>query len=141
MTPRSTVRDIPATDRYFSVDLGEPLGDFDFRFPSYGKAARMVGLLQALEAGDGLGRLVGLLDVAGYAIGSCWFNRGYDLEAGGAPTDLEGEAWRVYGDAVIDELQDQGLKLPGVMQLVNALISELGDRMSETAEAQEEAGN
>jgi hypothetical protein len=141
MTPRSTIRDIPQSDRYFSVDLGADLGDFEFRFPSYGKAARMVGLLQGLQEGDGLDRLVGVLDVAGYAIGACWFNRGFDLAAGDAPIAINGNGWREYGDAVIDELQEHGVKLPGVMLLVNTLINELGSRMSESAEAEEQAGN
>lgn len=141
MTPRSTVRTIPDSDRYFAVDLGEPLGDFEFRFPSYAQAARMVGLLQALQEGDGIARLVELLDVAGYAIGSCWYNRGYDLTAGAAPIVLEGQAWREYGDSVIDELQEHGVKLSGVMTLVNRLIGELGSRMAESTEAAEQSGN
>ena len=139
MTPRQTRRDIPDNDRYFAVDLGEP-GAFDFRFPSYGKAARMVGLLQALEQGDGLDRLVSVLDVAGYAIGSCWYHQDFDLDSGPPPT-AEGDGWKAYGDSVIDELQEQGVNLSGIMTLVNTLIGELGGRMSESTEAQDAAGN
>tara|TARA_R110000751_G_scaffold14734_3_gene47638 strand:- start:520 stop:945 length:426 start_codon:yes stop_codon:yes gene_type:complete len=141
MTPLSAVREIPRSDRYFEIDLGDDLGAFDFRFPSYGVAARLVGLLQGLEQGDGLDKLVGLLDVAGYCVGACWFNRGYALDAGPAPAIAEGDAWRGYGDGVVDELQEYGVKLPGIMALVNGLIEELAARLGETGEVETIAKN
>jgi len=141
VTPRQTARAIPSTDRYFAVELPEPLGAFHFRFPSYGKAARMVGLLQELQEGEGVDRLVSVLDVAGYAVGACWWHESMDLEAGPAPATGGGEDWRVYGDTVIDELQEHGVNLPGIMELINTLIGELGARMVEANEATVEAGN
>jgi hypothetical protein len=134
VNPRTKVRDIPDTDRYFHVETsGSNLGTVHLRFPSYGMATRLVGLLQGLEQGDGLDKLSGLLDVAGYAIGACWWHRVFDLAAGPAPRDLSGDGWQVYGDTVIDELQESGARLPDIMSLVNRLISELGERMSEAA--------
>lgn len=141
MTPLDTVREIPRTDRYFEIDLGDVLGAFHFRFPSYGRAARMVELLQDISEGDGLDKLVGLLDVAGYCVGVCWYNRGFALDAGAPPVVDEGGAWRVYGDAVVDELQEHGVRLPGVMALVNGLIGELGLRLGEVSEVEALAGN
>ena len=139
MTPRPSVREVPNSDRYWSVcPSGE---DFHFRFPSYGRAAKMVGLLQDLQVGDGLEKLIQLLDVAGYCIGSCWFHRAYDLEAGKPPRSLEGDAWREYGDEVIDELQEHGVKLAGIMALTNSLMEQLAARMSEVEAAKETAGN
>ena len=139
MRARTEARAIPTSPRYFSADLGAQLGTWHFRFPSYGKATKLVGLLQGFREGDGLERLVELLDVAGYAIGQCWYHRAYDLEAGLAPS-ADGD-WRAYGDQVVDELQEHGLGLRDLMTLVNEIIEELAARMSEMAEAQEQAPN
>lgn len=140
MKPRADLRVVPETSRYFAVDLGPDLGLYHFRFPSYGKAARMLGLLQGFEKGDGLDKLVELLDVAGYAIGTCWNHRAYDLSAG-TPPGVEGDGWRTYGDTVVDELQEHGLALPDLMKLVNGIIGEMGAKMAEVAEAEVEAPN
>lgn len=140
MKARTQPRVIPNTSRYFGVILGQDLGDFHFRFPSFGRAAKLVGLLQSFSKGDGLDRLVELLDVAGYAVAVCWFHPTLDLEAG-APPSTDGEDWRDYGDAVIDELQEAGLTLPDLMKLVEALISALAERMGGMEEAQADAKN
>jgi len=140
MKPRTDLRVVPETSRYFAVDLGDQFGKFHFRFPSYGRAAKLVGLLQDFKSGDGLDKLVDLLDVAGYAIGQCWHNRGYDLDAG-TPPGTEGDGWRTYGDKVVDELQEHGLGLKDLMKVVNGIITELAGRMSEVAEAEAEAPN
>lgn len=140
MITRTQLRVVPETDRYFTVDIPDQ-GPFHFRFPSYGKAATLVGLLQGLEQGDGLEKLVGLLDVAGYTIGVCWFNKAFDLDAGKPPRSSDGDAWAAYGDAVVDDLQEEGLTLPAVMLMVNTIITQLAENLSEVSEAQEAAGN
>ncbi len=139
MIPRPEVREIPDSDRYFSVELGDD--DYHFRFPSYGMAARLITPLTAFEDGDGMERLVELLDLVGYTAGLCWWHRAYDLEAGPAPRSLEGEEWRLYGDAVVDELQEHGLKLPDILAMLNVILRELTERLGEADEAKVEAGN
>lgn len=139
MKARTQPRVIPSTSRYFAVDLGEK-GTYHFRFPSFGRAAKLVGLLQSFSKGDGLERLVQLLDVAGYAISTCWFHPTLDLEVG-LPPSTDGDEWRDYGDSVISELQEAELGLSDLMKLVEALISALAERMSGMDEAQVEAKN
>jgi len=143
MTPRETALAVPPdSDRYWAVEIAG--ADFHFRFPSYGKALALIDLLKPLQAEKteedaGLARLGQLLDVAGYAIGLCWWNRGYVLEAGKAPRlNPSSEAWRDYGDAVIDEMQEHGLKLSELMAIVNSVIEQLGKRLGEAGEAAEE---
>jgi len=141
MQPLDETRPIPQGERFFSVDLGEKLGVFHLRFPSYGKAARLLKLLVGFNKGDGMDRLASMLDVAGYAIGVCWWHRAYSLDAGTPPGNRSDEdTWRKYGDDVIDELQDHGLTLVHVMQMLNAVTSTFQERMTESGEAEEVAG-
>lgn len=140
MTPRAEARVVPDSDRYWCVEVDGD--DYHFRFPTYGKAAGLVELLSELKEGDGLDKLVTLVDVAGYAMGVCWFNRGYDLEAGRPPRlDVQANNWRDYGDSVIDELQERGIKLAGIMKLTNSLIEQLGERLGEVDEADTEGND
>lgn len=149
MQPRNEALQIPeGNGRFFVIRLDEPHGAFHFRFPSFNRAARLLDLLRPLaDRGDGAERsvrdLAELFDAAGYAIGLCWSHRGLELEAGTVPRlrDTSSDAWRDYGEAVIDELQDHGLTFPEILRLVTEMISELGDRVSEFAEADELAGN
>ena len=145
MTPRDTPRPAPDTPRHFAVELPEPHGLYHFRFPSYGKALRLLGLLQQLRnvsEGNTTEGLADLLDAAGYAIGVCWWNRAYDLEAGSPPGRRDtGDAWRDYGDAVVDELQERGITFQHLMVIVPELIAQLSARMTDIQEAQVEAGN
>lgn len=141
MKKRDKLRVIPSSARYYVVDLGE-LGEFDLRFPSFGKAARLLEKLSALDmkkGAKGISQLVDVLDVTGCAIGMWWANKGHDLESGRCP-DLSGDEWRDYGDAVVDELQEHGLGLGHVMALFNAIVEDAGRRMSEV-ESGESEGN
>ena len=137
MTPRDEALSVPDSDRYLCVDIDG--ASWHFRFPSYGKAARMMGLLQGMDEGEGVAKLAHFMDAAGYVIGACWYSRGYALDAGVAPP-VSGD-WQSYGDAVIDELQERGLSFGAIRSMFEALVAMFGDRMADMAGAEDEAGN
>lgn len=136
MKPRSEPRIIPQTRRYFAVTL-EDGQVFDLRFPSYGQASAMVTMFNGLKDESDLAALSLMLDVAGYAIGLCWCHRHFDLESGTAPVlDFTTvNSWHRYGDDVIDEIQEFGLSLSDIMQILNAIIAEFGTQMAGVKEA------
>ena len=140
MKPLPTPRGIPTSDRYWSITVAGELAECHFRFPSYGRAARLVKLLSGFQSGDGVDKLVDLLDVAGYAIGSCWYHQAFDLSAGLPITDLERGDWRSYGDRVVDEMQEMGASIGDLMVVVNSIIERIGKQLAELGEAQTLAG-
>lgn len=137
MQDRSAPRTIPDSDRYFQVDLGGQVGTTTFRFPSYGVGARLLDRLSSVSGSGGAEALAGLMDVVGYTIGLCWWDKNRDLHSGSAPT-LDGEQWRNYGDMVVDELQDYGVSLSGLVAASRAVNTRIAAAMEELAEAQSE---
>lgn len=138
MKPRETPRIIPTTPRYFHVDTS--VGRMDLRLPSYQRGAGLFKLLQSgreAEGQEGLDTLVSMLDVIGYAVGVCWCHASLDLDSG-EPPEPTGDAWRVYGELVTDELQEHGLVLGDLMKILQAMIGKLAESMAIAGEAQAE---
>lgn len=135
MQRRDIPRNIPTTPRYFAVATS--CGRFDLRLPSYQRAAGLLKLLQGGGGVDGIDSMIAMLDVVGYAVGLCWCHVDYDLQTGEAP-DTKGDAWRVYGESVIDEIQEYGLTLGDVLIILRALIEQVQAMMATAGEARAE---
>lgn len=128
-----TAREIPAGRRYFSVDHADLDSTASFRFPDFLLAAR---LLDVLSAGTG-GSFESAMRMRGLLIGAFWFHPQLEVEAQ-VPSDLS-SGWEVYGQAVLDELQDADWSLRAVVDVALELKDRLVDGMAVSAAATEDA--
>jgi len=142
MKPRDSYREIPPSQRYWTVDLQEPKGMHGFRFPGWALADKVQGLVsQALIDNEEKGErmLRRLTPWMGLVIGSCWWHRGFDLST-------EHPGWRAsddelmdFGATVADELLEHDYRLFEVSALYTACSQAMRDRIRVVSRARERA--
>lgn len=135
MQPRTTPRNIPDKPHYLTIDL-EGVGPTSWRIPSMVKAARILSMLQesgvmeaaaAAETGEeiiaNLGdRLPALFACQGALLGVCWFHTTQDLD-----TPIPVGALAAYGEAVFEELHEEGWALGHIQTVFVDLVQRVVD--------------
>lgn len=144
MKPRPEAIPAPEGARYWCVTL-PTRGDHHFRFPLYAVADAVQRMLVTeQEARKKRDRNDVPQRVTGYAaaIGVCWHHRGFLLDSVQPPIASREDlaAWRTYGDAVCDELQEAGYSLLDILDLFNGCVAEMGKRLDLAAMVKEREG-
>lgn len=137
MKPRPEAIPAPEGPRYWVVTLPER-GAHHFRFPLYAVADMVQRVVVQDQEKRGKEALADVAQrVPGYAaaVGACWHHRGFLLDAvPPVPEKRENvAAWRAYGDAVCDELQEAGYSMLDIIELFNGCVHELGTRLDVVA--------
>ena len=135
MQPRKTPRNVPNKPHYLTIDLSE-VGPTVWRIPTMVKAARVLALLQesgvmeaaaAAENGEDIisslgDRLPALFACQGALLGVCWFHTDQDLD-----TPLPVGALATYGEAVFEELHEEGWALGHIQTIFVDLVQRVVD--------------
>lgn len=146
MRERKTPRRIPeGKPNYFVFEVPDK-GEHHFRLPFPVWAARLTELLRS----SGIAKLsdtdaaVRHLDTAtevwlcgGAAIGLCWHHRTLDLETD--RRDFDGDL-RAYGEAVLEELWEEGYGVEHLRGLYPELVGRLTRSLVSREEVQKRAG-
>lgn len=138
MKTRTTPRVIPDKGRYWSMDIQGT--KHRFRFPYIAHAFSLVNMARSAAeqelVEDNATRAMGLLPVVGAMLGVCWYHETLDIEA---TWDKKADRLTAFGEAVIDELQEEDYDILGLLSITQEFAAELGKRLRPAAEAAEVA--
>ena len=144
MRKRSNEREIPDLPIYFTVDV-PGRGPHHFRIPRTSTIGRLTTLVfrgasfvldLQNKAEDGITSvdqitpahtLGGMLaeNAVGNAIGVCWRHRDLDLDADRKLFERGEEGDMEYGDAVLEEMHEEGYTTPQIKAITDGLITVL----------------
>lgn len=133
MKTRQTPRVIPNKHNYFEIDL-DTFGVHNFRAPFPIYTARLMNLMVRAGLHEAItedsdpdviyDRTISVWNIAGAAIGMCWFHKNKDLET---PRLGKNQDLLSYGEAVLDEMYDEGYDMDILQTLYTELFRVLGD--------------
>ena len=143
MTPRTKPLTVPASPRYWSVEV-EDKGAHDFRAPYYGVGDALLAhvgrhIVTSEDDRPLQAKLIVLLPALGAVVGACWWHRLHALDAALPLAALDDEHLTAYSVAVVDELQEAGYNLLDLMALYAGCLPEMQRRQSIAAMAEERA--
>ncbi len=121
MRPLLDPRPVKDTPRYWFVETEEH-GQHHFRFPSYGRAYQILHFAAATKQ---VPQIMRTFELAGIAIGFCWWHRAFDLEAKPPHKGASDRSLSEYSDQVIDELQEAGYDDTEIEELFVAVMGPL----------------
>jgi len=134
MIPRPAPLTIPATPRYWTVDL-DGKGQHHFKMPTYSTIEALAEVLVDRLHLAGEDGKVNLHNVARQAhvmallLGACWHHRALALEAVAPGADASPDAWVAYGVAVEEELVERGYDLLEITGLFNAVMPRVNEAL------------
>ena len=144
MKARTQPRVIPSgSSRYHTVDMGDH-GEHVLRAPTFAGAAvvRRVNNAAVEGASGGAGSQQWMEEIStamGSVVGLCWWHTDMDLDATRPGYGAEPDAWLEYGDAVCDELMEQGYGIADLYKLHVAAIGCINAVHAVATEAEERA--